>query len=247
MKQIAILGCFLLIQTSVFSEARADKLFVWNIGQGLWTTVSKTNSCLHFDMGGEFTPKLEYLASECAQKTNYIYFSHWDWDHIRFSMVAPRLFQRLCIAKFPGGPHPNKASPVDLLKACKEDLPDKNVSELTQTHGVFQDTNSESRVYILKTSRSDIVFPGDSPAKEEKIWDRRVKLAGVKILVLGHHGSRTATSRDLLHHLPNLRMAVASARKSRYGHPHREVIDRLKSAGIALLRTEEWGTIIFEL
>jgi beta-lactamase superfamily II metal-dependent hydrolase len=40
-------------------------------------------------------------------------------------------------------------------------------------------------------------------------------------------------------------MAVVSARFTKYGHPHREVIERLKAAHVPLLRTESWGNLHF--
>jgi competence protein ComEC len=72
-------------------------------------------------------------------------------------------------------------------------------------------------------------------------------LSGSRILVLGHHGSRTSTSSLLLDHLPRLTAAVSSARFRKYGHPHARVRRDLAKRHIPLLRTEEWGNLHFEL
>jgi beta-lactamase superfamily II metal-dependent hydrolase len=47
--------------------------------------------------------------------------------------------------------------------------------------------------------------------------------------------------------LAGLKIAISSARKAKYGHPHIETIWLLKKRGVPLLRTEDWGTIALEL
>jgi competence protein ComEC len=99
--------------------------------------------------------------------------------------------------------------------------------------------NERSRVALAE----GVLIPGDSTRTQEKIWVRAFrKISQTRILVLGHHGSRTSTSKELMRTL-NLNMAIASARFRRYGHPHREVRAQLQRARVPLLRTEDWGTI----
>jgi competence protein ComEC len=45
--------------------------------------------------------------------------------------------------------------------------------------------------------------------------------------------------------MPGLRVAVASARERRYGHPHQETELILRKFRVPLLRTEDWGNIHF--
>ncbi|WP_413584632.1 ComEC/Rec2 family competence protein [Bdellovibrio sp. HCB274] len=104
------------------------------------------------------------------------------------------------------------------------------------------DTNAASQVVAFKR----FLFPGDSPIKAESLWQGLPWVTNARVLVLGHHGSRTSTSEELLDHLPVLKMAIASARWERYKHPHAEVIYRLKKRQIPLLKTEDWGNIWFE-
>lgn len=92
--------------------------------------------------------------------------------------------------------------------------------------------------------RFHALFPGDSPRAQEKRWFPQAPL-DTRILVLGHHGSRTATSHQLVARLRHLKMAIASARFKKYGHPHIETKARLKQAHVPLLKTEDWGHLIF--
>ena len=66
------------------------------------------------------------------------------------------------------------------------------------------------------------------------------------VLKLGHHGSRTSTS-ELWLEVVHPKLAVISAgRSNKYGHPHKEIIDRLKSFQIPYLGTFQNGTILMK-
>ena len=68
-------------------------------------------------------------------------------------------------------------------------------------------------------------------------------LTEAQYLLLGHHGSRTSTSEQLLVGLPHLKLAIASSRHRRFGHPHLETQLRLKSHHVPLITTEDWVNI----
>lgn len=108
-------------------------------------------------------------------------------------------------------------------------------------------SNAMSRVVVALNT----LIPGDSDVATEDNWSLALTRLGlaqkIKLLILGHHGSRTSTSELLLKRLPNLAQAVASARFSKYGHPHRETLDRLFKSGVAVIKTETWGHLHFQI
>jgi competence protein ComEC len=113
--------------------------------------------------------------------------------------------------------------------------------------------NEVSRVFVIEKT---ILAPGDSTEKAEKYWapqltfhqiNQTPEQNRIRILVLGHHGSRTSTSAALLSRLPHINAAIVSARKKKYGHPHAEVVARLRNKKIPMLLTEEWGSIHFQM
>lgn len=66
------------------------------------------------------------------------------------------------------------------------------------------------------------------------------------VLKIGHHGSKTSTSEKFLGWV-NPRLAVISVGKNnKYGHPHKEVTERLARFEIPTLRTDEKGTLVFK-
>jgi competence protein ComEC len=247
-KYLLIAGVMILLSPTVISKEALFKssFIVWNVGQGQWTTLVDSQFCYHFDMGGERSP-LSQVKRVCAEKENRIYLSHWDWDHISFALKAQKILKKACLAIPPLGK--SSAYKMRILKAYKKcDLPstaDISLQELTHftPEDLGKKTNDLSHVLVAEKS---ILIPGDSTSQQEKIWSYEKGLLQTRLLVLGHHGSKTSTSDELLSHLPRLKIAVASARQARYGHPHFEVLERLKKYRVPVLRTEDWGNIWFQ-
>lgn len=230
-----------------FSQDKKNQLIIWYVGQGQMVTYSDTTSCLHFDMGGEYLP-LKKLVKECRKKENKVFFSHWDWDHINFTKKVKRHLPPLCRINTPGGKG-NKTK-----KQFLSSIPFCDQKSIKKSKKIFKeilfpyyrnadkkhtDSNKSSRIVIVKDI---ILIPGDSPGSSEKLWWQKIKTP-VKILILSHHGSRHSTSSNLLKHLSYLKIAIASARKKVYGHPHKFVKKRLARRGVALLSTEDFNHI----
>ena len=228
------------------------EFIVWNVGQGLWTTWITNDECWHFDMGGEKIKTLEKVFSLCRNKVNRVFLSHWDWDHVGFIAKAKKRDWVLCLSQSPGGQMSSvKTGLLDGLSNCPvnsklvENLWDVTKSDPPQkTNLKNRSNNHDSHVFFIKSL--GIIIPGDSTVSEEPLWSRKIH-SNVTGLVLGHHGSRTSTSEQLLTKIPNLKWAIASQRFKRFHHPHPETIARLRQHHVPLLRTEDWGDIRFEL
>ena len=228
---------------------------IWNVGQGLWTTWITDDFCLHFDAGGEKAPWHKILAS-CRRKENLFSFSHWDEDHISFVRKAREALANGCLWHKPGGEgSARKQTLMAALPPCRS--LQILVAHETLVHEILAAKprpttshrrqkampNDMSRIFVINR---EILAPGDATSREEKNWSTDLRTQEIQLLVLGHHGSRTSTSLELLKNLPHVKMAVASARKARYGHPHAEVIAHLHADRVALLSTEDWGSIYWE-
>lgn len=232
--------------TLISSDSR-DQVIIWNVGQGQWVTAVSSAICHHFDMGGEKGPST-FLTHYCGKIQNLVSFSHWDWDHIGFISKAKMMLPNLCILDSPQGEaKPYKIKLLSQVKACNKvpkEPGDDQSRQLAFSTLSLKGANSFSRVFVYN---QDFLIPGDSTQKAEKIWASQLQNNWtIKVLILGHHGSRTSTSDFLLNHLHGLKMAIASARHARYGHPHIDIIQRLRLKGIALLKTEDWGNISIE-
>lgn len=108
-------------------------------------------------------------------------------------------------------------------------------------------SNNESGLCILfQRENCDILITGDRSAAGERELLRHMTLPDLEVLIVGHHGSKTSTCRELLIKTsPEIAIISVGADNS-YGHPADEVLDRLQSFGCTIYRTDLQGTIIFK-
>ena len=107
----------------------------------------------------------------------------------------------------------------------------------------YQDVNNSSIVAKLKWGKTSFIFEGDADALSEKDILGKGFDVSADVLKVGHHGSNTSTT-DAYLDAVNPGMAVIScAAGNIYGHPHKEVMDKLNKKGIAVYRTDTMGTI----
>ncbi len=217
---------------------------VWNIGQGQWVTHVTSDTCVHFDMGGEFgsfkTVKSRFLQL-CGRKPNRLHLSHWDYDHYLNITAVAKAVPRLCWDTLPEYGHfkPTAKKILDLeIPTCTS--AGENLTVWLPTSA--RNTNEASAVFLVENK---VLLPGDSPIAQEKIWQQKLDVARAQILILGHHGSRTSTGLDLLARLTQVKLAISSARFAKYRHPHIETLNRMSKFKIPVLRTEDWGNIWF--
>lgn len=107
----------------------------------------------------------------------------------------------------------------------------------------FSDSlNDSSIVVLLKFGDFNALLPGDVSALMEQILVWRKLIPAVDVLKVAHHGSAGSTSDELVA-ATRPKLAVISVGKNSFGHPRKEVIEKLEKAGIKILRTDEEGII----
>ena len=60
----------------------------------------------------------------------------------------------------------------------------------------------------------------------------------------GHHGSSTSSTDEWLKFVRPKKVIISCGKNNPYGHPHREVLDRLEWMGCDILRTDEMGAVV---
>ncbi len=63
------------------------------------------------------------------------------------------------------------------------------------------------------------------------------------VLKVGHHGSKTSSSQPFLDTVSPSFALISAGFENSFGHPHRDVIERLASRHSAILRTDSDGLI----
>ena len=106
------------------------------------------------------------------------------------------------------------------------------------------DANDISAVILVRYGAFSALLTGDAPAwVEERLAARHGGALRADVLKAGHHGSRTSTSERFLEVVEPSLVVVSAAARNRYGHPHREVVERVQARGIEIARTDRDGTV----
>ena len=122
------------------------------------------------------------------------------------------------------------------------------ISPLQSYDGITPDSqNSTSIVMFWQYGTETFLLTGDAEIPQEQAMIARGVLRHADILKISHHGSRTASSEEFLKIVSPKITAISAGKGNSYGHPHQEVIDRLKLLNIPVLRTDQDGAIRFDI
>lgn len=119
-------------------------------------------------------------------------------------------------------------------------FPDRDVSSWEKNDG--------SIVAQLTYGETKIMLTGDATTKTERIILQENSREGLKsnILKVGHHGSRTSSSREFVEAVSPMYALISDGGKNKYGHPHQEILDLFDELKMKILRTDQVGTIIIK-
>lgn len=102
--------------------------------------------------------------------------------------------------------------------------------------------NEEGLSVLATLGDFDALITGDMNAAVERRLIKYGNLPDIELLVAGHHGSASSTSKELLEAvMPEY--AAISVGYNTYGHPAPDTLDRLEQVGCTVWRTDLQGTI----
>jgi competence protein ComEC len=105
--------------------------------------------------------------------------------------------------------------------------------------------NDDCLVFTATFGGTTALLEGDA----ERPAERRVveEHPEAMLLKVAHHGSASGTSADLLATVHPRFAVISVGTRNVYGHPKREVLERLQHAGVKTYRTDEDGAVSFYL
>ena len=106
--------------------------------------------------------------------------------------------------------------------------------------------NDDSIVLEIVYGDVAVLLLGDVGAEVERSILPQLTLARHRILKVGHHGSRTSTSPELLEHWRPQIALISCGRGNTFGHPAPEVLRRLDAIGARIYRTDLDGQVTIE-
>ncbi len=111
--------------------------------------------------------------------------------------------------------------------------------------GTPADRNNNSVVMRLSYGRITYLLTADIEAPAESRLARSPEDLKSTVLKVGHHGSRSSTTASFLEKVDPSLAVVSAGADNRYGHPHREVMDRLtrRLGPEMVFRTDRDGSV----
>jgi competence protein ComEC len=150
-----------------------------------------------------------------------------------------------------------RAIPVGVIqKGDVLSVGDLSITCLHPSAGSTYDApNEESVTLYLRYGEFDALFTGDLEGRGEADLLRSLDVhtamssgqpVALDLLKVAHHGSSGATSEAFLSYFQPKKAVISCGRNNRYGHPHRETMERLSEAGADVLQTKVCGEITYQ-
>ncbi|MEZ4521110.1 MAG: ComEC/Rec2 family competence protein [Thermomicrobiales bacterium] len=203
-----------------------------------------------------------YVRSLGVSSLDYLILSHPDQDHVG---GMPQVFESFDVGTWvdPGIPTTNQTYEesveivlernIPAILARKGEMlslgPSTTLTLLWPEDdfildGSEPDSNENSAVVLVTVGDIDILITGDLEDEGEANLVEQMG-AGLEseILVVGHHGSNSSSTPGFLDAVNPETAIISVGEDNPYGHPHDEVIQRLRFRDIDIYRTDLDGTI----
>ena len=265
---VALLAGVVVLWVQVFRPAD-DNLLVhfFDVGQGDSTLIDTPGGKQVLVDGG---PDLEGLVHALAgvlspgdRTLDLVVITHMDEDHARglIEVLDRYEVEAVLLGTAPAddaviGPQweaalrRNGIEPVQVASGHLVELEPGITLEVlnppaTPFAGTPADRNNNSVVMRLSYGRISYLLTADIEAPAESRLARNPDSLKSTVLKVGHHGSRSSTTASFLERVSPSLAVVSAGADNRYGHPHREVMDRLirKLGSERVFRTDLNGSV----
>ena len=261
-KAIVLFVALLIIHYEIPYIDNSAYLKVLNVNQGDSLILHVEHRTIMIDTGGEksnysaeaiFTnilnPSLKYQG---IKRINYLILTHGDFDHMGEAINLVNNFKVEKVIFNCGEFNDLEKELIKVLDkkkithySCIKELNvDNNKLYFLQTKE-YDNENDNSNVIYAELDGYKFMFMGDASITTEKEILDKYNLPDIDVLKVGHHGSRTSSSKDFIDEINPKYSIISVGKNNRYGHPNKEVLDNLKDSKI--YRTDEDGSIMFKI
>lgn len=108
------------------------------------------------------------------------------------------------------------------------------------------DVNDNSLVLRLTHGSASYLFTGDIEAAAEGMLVKRHPDLRAQVLKVAHHGSRTSSTQGFIAAVRPRTAVISAGQYNRFGHPHPEVVARLRHNGAKAVSLAEHGGFTLE-
>ena len=229
-----------------------------DVGQGDATLIKCDGHSMLIDAGNNDKGTLvqNYLQHQGVETLDYVIGTHPDADHIGGMDVV--LYKFDCKTIIMPDVANNTRTYDDVVQTMKNKGYKTTYPVVGETYTIGgatftiiapnkeygNDMNSWSVGVLLQNGNHRFLFTGDAEeGAEQDILQNGIDISA-DVYKVAHHGSNTATSQAFLDAVHPTYAVISAGEGNSYGHPHAEVLNRLRAAGVSVFRTDEQGTIV---
>lgn len=255
-----VLGCLCAALALSWVEPRLDsyRVTVLDVGQGQSIILQAGDAYYLVDCGGDQEEEAadtaaEYLLSQGITKLDGVIVTHFDADHVG---GIPHLLTRVGVEKLylpaiqDGGSVKNTLTELYSDKICwirGNVALENDLGNISLFAGDKKTDENESGLCILfQPENCDILITGDRNISGERALLQQTELPELELLIVGHHGANSSTGFELLSATRPKTAIISVGKNNLYGHPAKDVLERLEKIGCKILRTDQHGTIIYK-
>jgi competence protein ComEC len=229
---------------------------VFDVGQGLAVLARTATRAVLYDAGpawGEQADSgsrvvLPALAGAGVTRLDLVVISHEDMDHMGGALSVLETLETDAIASSLHAAHSlHMLAPSSRRCRAGEAWTWDGVRfEFLHPAGAAARRNDMSCVLRIAAAGGSMLLTGDIGRQSEAEMLKR-ELPRSEILLVPHHGSRTSSSPEFIAAVAPRWAVVPVGYRSRFGHPAPEVLERYRTAGVQVLRTDLDGAITMTL
>ncbi|WMJ79077.1 ComEC/Rec2 family competence protein [Clostridium sp. MB40-C1] len=230
-----------------------------DVGQGDSILIQINDKNMLIDAGTKSASVSSYLKKNKITKLDYIVATHPHEDHIggmasiinNFDInnfYAPKITSNSSSFRNMLSSLNKRNIKITSAKARQSIDLDKDVKcFIVAPNSTYYDKiNNHSIVIKLIYKNISFLFTGDAESfSEDEILKNGFNIKS-DVLKLGHHGSNSSTSDKFLNEVDPKVAIISCGKGNDYGHPHKEILNKLKNKKILLYRTDLDGTIILQ-
>jgi len=254
-------GAAWLVPAFVMPPERPGPDALWltalDVGQGMALVLETVDRTLVFDTGPKVSEQADagsriivpYLRARGIDRVDVLVVSHLDSDHSggARSLIDAIPVKRVLTSVDSGLPMLQSARDVQRCEAGQRaQVGPLELSVLNPPAWLYErpkaTTNSRSCVVMAALGDIRVLLTGDVPAREEAgmvaAFGDRLQ---AQLMVAPHHGSKTSSSETLIGAVRPRWVSVQAGYRSRFGHPHPEVVARYARHGARLVRSDWSG------
>lgn len=195
---------------------------------------------------------ITFLRKLGINKLDYLIVTHGDYDHMGEAINLVNNFKVEKVIFNCGEFNDLEKKLIKVLNkkkieyySCIKELSINNNKVYFLNTKEYENENDNSSVIYTKLNGYKFIFMGDAGVEKEKDILDKYNLSNIDVLKVGHHGSKTSTSKKFIDEIKPKYSIISVGKNNRYGHPNKEVLDTLNDSKI--YRTDQDGSIMFKI